>query len=153
MAVSYAVLHTEITTDPRGYGYAPLLASGNDDGLASLLNKVRDGTDGFPAITVKRTDIASNEVLEAIDSRDLAASPNAGLCSWFQSTTALVRMRLVNDDGTDTRILGNLRRLYTSDVQGSRTRLQALATRPGSRAEELFGSGTVLSNFDVGQAK
>lgn len=153
MSLVISVLHTEITTDPRGYGYVPLLSSGNDDGLAALLNKVRDGTDGFASISVKRTDIASNEVLEALDSRDLAASPNAGLCAWFQSATGLSRLRLVNDDGTNTRVLGNIKRLFTSDVQGSQTRLQAVATRNGSRAEELFGTGTVLTNFDVGQAK
>lgn len=156
--VNYTTLHTELTTDPRGYGYGPLLTAGNDDGLVTLLNKPRDGTDGFPAISVKRLDCAPSEILEAIDIRDLQSSGlPAGMSvplaqSWLESVTQFARIRLMNDDGTKTMTRRNIDRLV-ANTNASQTRLDAVAVRAGSRAEELFGANTVLTNFDIGQAK
>jgi hypothetical protein len=59
-------------------------------------------------------------------------------------------MRLINDDGTDTRILGNIHdRLLVAGGQNSRSRLRALANRNGSRAEELWGRDTRVTDGDV----
>lgn len=151
MAINYASLKTEVQTDPNSYGYAPLLAAGADGAVAELLNKVRDGTDGFAAITVKRADIAPVEVLEAVDTRDFKASPSALEGSWFESITQYSRVRLLNEDGAQTRVMANLRRLVT-DTNGTQTRLTALANRNGSRAEQLFGTDTRVSADDVSKA-
>lgn len=151
MAINYVALATELTTDPQTYGYAALISAGSDAGLADLLNKVRDGTDGEAAITVRRADIAPNEILEAIDNRDFITSPNIAHASWFESVTQLRTIRLVNADGTNTRVLGNLRRLV-NDTQGSQTRLDAIAVRNGSRAEQLFGVSTSITADDIARA-
>ena len=145
MAINYAVLETELTTDPNGYGYAPLVAAGADAVLADMLNEVR------PSITVRRIDVSPNEVLEAIDVRDFVANPNAGWVAWFESVTQLRTMRLLLDDGSNTRVRSNLNRLL-GDTNGSMTRVQTISQRTGSRAEQLFGPGTVLAHGDISRA-
>lgn len=137
-------LKTEITTDPLALGYA----GKSDAEIADLLNLPR------ATITIRRANIAPNEVLEAIDSRDFDAAPNAIHVAWFESITQLRTIRLENDDGSATRALGNLRRLLqAADTQGSRTRLAALATRIGSRAEQLLGGGVTVTHIDVADAR
>jgi hypothetical protein len=153
MAISYPALKTEIETDPNSYGYAAHVTSGSTQAIADLLNLARTGSNGGPAITVRRTNIAASEVLEAIDNRDFEASLNAAHVAWFESVTQLPMLRLVNDDGSDTRILGNLKRFVQNPgPQGSRARLIAIADRAGSRAEQLFGSGTTVQSSDIAQA-
>jgi hypothetical protein len=75
MSITPATLATEINTDPLAYGYAAFVTSGSDGSIAELLNRPRAGTDGKPAISIKRADCAPSEILEAIDVRDLLASP------------------------------------------------------------------------------
>ena len=125
--------------------------------LASEINndKVRDGTDGENAITVRRTDISAADVLEAIDVRDFDTTAPGGnfSLSWFESVTQLRSLQLIDEAGANTRILGNLRRiLLNPGTQGSSARLDALANRFGSRAEQLFGSGTIITPEDVALA-
>jgi hypothetical protein len=150
-----ATLKTELTTDPLAYGYAQAVDS---DAKAALLNKLRDGTDGKAAISVKESAIDVQKVLEAIDVRDFvgdnATAGNAGTGlsrAWFESVTQYPTLRLLNDDGSNTRVLANLKRVL-NDTNLSQTRLTALAARVGSRAEQLFGIGTVLSGNDVQSA-
>lgn len=138
------ILKTEITTDPLALGYA----GKSDAEIADLLNLLR------ATITIRRANIAPNEVLEAIDSRDFETAPNAIHVAWFESITQLRTIRLENDDGSATRALGNLRRLLqAADTQGSRARLAALAKRIGSRAEQLLGGGVTVTHIDVADAR
>jgi hypothetical protein len=157
--IDLTVLRTELLTDPNAYGYAEYVADGSDQATADLLNAVRDGVTvprpGKPigaAISVRRADITPSELLEAIDSRDIAASPAASLLAWFQSVTQLAQIRLLNADGSNTRVIANLQRLITLDTNLSRTRLTAIASRAGSRAEQLFGTGTRVEWSDVATA-
>lgn len=144
MPLTYPALKTELQADPATIGYAALVASGNDVGLAALLNEVRAG------ISIRRPDIAPAEILEAIDARDFEPTPNVLAVAWFGSLTRQERVRLLNDDGSQTRVLANLRRLLLAlDTNGSRARLQDMANRPGSRAEQLFGAGVVVTHQDV----
>jgi hypothetical protein len=160
MAMTDASLRSELQTDPAGLGYAPYRAAGNHQALADLLNWPRDGVTAPPlagapagaAITVRNPSISAADLLEAIDNRDFATTPNAAHVAWFESITQQRTIALLNEDGTNNRVLGNLNRLITSDTQGSRTRLLALATRRGSRAEQLWGPGTVVTIDDIGRA-
>lgn len=151
MAISYPALKSEILNDPQTYGYAAFVTSHEPEKIADLLNKVRDGTDGEAAITVRRADIKSSELLEAIDTRDFINSPNALAASWFESITQAATIRLVNPDGTNTRAIGNFSRVI-NDTNGSQSRLSVLANRFGTRAEQLFGTGTFITPADVGAA-
>lgn len=159
MAINYPALKTELQTDPAALGYAPHVASGNAQGLADIMNWPRNGTTASPvnavvgaAITIRRPDISPNEVLEAIDSRDFIASPGIAHVAWFESVTQLRSMRLVDDAGVDTRVLGNLKRIVNNTPQGSQSRLNTLASRVGSRTEQLFGAGIELTHSDIGTA-
>lgn len=147
MAINYSALKNEILNDPNSYGYAPLVAVGNDTDLAVLLNLVRAG------ISIKRPNVSSSEILEAIDIRDFLTSPagvnnNTFAASWFESITQFTSIRLTNEDNTKTVVRKNIDRMV-ADTQGSQTRLDAVAVRSGSRAEQLFGFGTSVSANDV----
>jgi hypothetical protein len=155
MALDLQALATEINTDPNGYGYAAWVALGSDGGVADLLNVVRI------TIDIKRTDISCRELYEAISVADytaLGANPNAGALSqerrylaWLTGLVALSRVRLVNEDGTDTPVMANLDAMFGS-ATGSYARIHALALRKGSRAEQLFGADTFITGEQVGWA-
>lgn len=156
MAFSLAALTTEIQTDPLTYGYAAFVSSGNDQGIADAINKVRTGSDGKPAISVKRPDCSPAEILEAIDVRDFPASPTGVNSvplaqSWLESVTQFDRIRLTADDGTKTTTRKNIDRLV-GNTQGSQDRLDAVAVRNGSRAEQLFGFGVAVTSNQVAAA-
>ena len=150
MPVDLVALATELTTDPRGYGYAPYVASRADGTLAVMLNQPRPTG---PTISIKRPDCTPAEVLEAIDIRDLPASPQ-GVTSvplaaaWLESVTQFPTLRLLTDAGQKTLIRKNIDRLV-GDTNGSQARLDAVAVRVGSRAEELFGYGVVVEHTQV----
>jgi hypothetical protein len=147
MAVNLPVLKNELLTDPLTYGYAAFIAANEPESCAAALNKIRLGNDGEAAITINRDNISSQELLEAIDTRDFGA-PGGAAVAWFQSVTRLDTLRLFDTAGNPTRVRANLDRMI-NNAQGSQTRLDALAVRPGSRAEVLFGPGTVVSISDV----
>ena len=156
-AAQLTALRNEIQTDPQALGYAPFVSGGQDGAVCDVINFIRDGvTAAFngvvgTAITVRRSDVSPNEVLEAIDLADLITTATTIQCSWLESITQTRTMRLLNDDGTNTRVLSNLRSLLAAGSQ-SRTRLNNVANRNGSRAESLFGTGTVIVPDDVAKA-
>lgn len=155
MSMTAAALRTELQTDPAALGYAALVASGNDAGLASLLNAPRAG------IAVRRADISTQELAEAIlvtDFTALPANPTAAQLSserrylaWLTGLLAGSAVRLLNDDGTDTPVVANLKAIFAAGT-GTHTRLVALASRQGSRAEQLWGRGATVGASDVAAA-
>lgn len=151
MAINYVALKAEIQNDPQTYGYAAFVAAGEPEKVAEALNKLRDGTDGETAISVRRTDITPVELLEALDSRDIAASTSTLAGAYLQALLVLPAIRLTNANGNANRIKDNLDRMITNG-NNSQSRFNALTVRVGSRAEQLFGAGTVISTADVGQA-
>jgi hypothetical protein len=151
--VDYFKLYQELTTDAPGYGYAPMVAAQDWAGLAALLNTVRDGSSGT-AIVRRRANIRASEVLEAIDYRDFKDAPNPSLVAWFQSATQLSAIRLLTDDGQNTRALGNIRALISAPADqvyfGSFGRINQIANEFISRATQL-GLGSVQGS-DVAEA-
>lgn len=145
MAIDYVALKTEIQTDPNTYGYAAMVAAGNMQGVADALNRVR------ASIDIPRHDVTPQEVLEAIAVAHFISNPNTLYASWFESITQLPMLRILNADGTDSRVMTNLMAILTNGSL-SETRLRNLAKRKGSRAEQLFGVGTFLGWQDITQA-
>lgn len=168
------VLNTELKTDPRGYGFRALVAASeggtsqtgtNDTECARLLGLPRDGTAGtVPSnptgaggaangiISIRRPTITRAELLEAIDTRDLKASPTVLEGSVLESILQTDAVTLFAADGTTaTMTKANLNRLVTN-TNGSQTRLNALGKEPASRAAELLGYGATVSTADVGAA-
>lgn len=161
MAMTLAALKTEIQTDPQTYGYAAHVAAGEPELIAEKLNKVRDGTDGEAAITLRRADISPQELWGAISVADYTALPGNPTAaqlsterrylSWLTGLSAQPKVRLLNDDGSDGPVIANLNAMFGAGT-GTRNRIAALANRFGSRAEQLFGADTVVSIQDVSDA-
>lgn len=143
MSVDLAALKTELLTDPNAYGYAPLVAVGSCGELADLLNKVRAN------ITVPLAVVPPMDILEAIAVDDFIASQTILMGSWFESLTQFPSIRILKDNGNDTRVMSNIMKILKNGT-ASETRIRALASRLGSRAEQLFSVAVTPS--DVAQA-
>jgi hypothetical protein len=156
MAIDYVALRNELLADPRAYGYQAFRDNGDDLSLAELLNRVRDGSGGFAAIQIRRADISPDELLNVLDLRDLSVPPSvpspALAAAWLESALQAPRLAITVPGGsTDNLIKDNLD-LLVGNTNGSQTRLNALARRNGSRAEELFGTGTRINDQDIARA-
>jgi hypothetical protein len=155
MAINYTTLKNEILNDPNAYGYAEHVTAGSNQAIADLLNLPR------VAITIRKSDVSSKDIIEAIAISDfpaLAQNPtNAQLSTerrslaWLECLMNVDMVRLLNDDGSDTPVIANLEGMFPVGT-GTRNRLRALAVRAGSRAEQLFGTNTFISSSDVAQA-
>lgn len=151
--VDIAILRTELATDPLGLGYA---AEPSAQLVADLLTLVR------PALIVRRADISAAEIAAAIDVADfpaLSGNPNAQQLSrerqylaWLAAILSVPAVRLLHDDGSPTPVIANFQVMFPAGT-GTRARLVALAERPGSRAEQLFGPGVRVTHEDVAQAR
>jgi hypothetical protein len=163
-AIDPAALRNEITTDPTGLGLRALVAAAEggsavgptrDADVAAALNLLRAG------IQVKRSDVTPAEIFGAVDVGDYAAlpaSPSVAQLSserrylaWLSGLAAVPAIRLLNDDGTDGPAIVNLKAMFGAGT-GTRTRLSALATRNGSRAEQIWGAPATVSVSDVSLA-
>lgn len=151
-----AQLKSELTTDPTGLGLTALYTAGNDQGAADALNLRR------ATVTIRRADIAAKELWEAIDVADmtaLPASPTAAQLSterrqlaWLSGLPNIGALRLLNDDGTNAPPVANLVAMFAAGTL-TRTRITALGTRQGSRAEQLFGRDVAVSADDIARAR
>lgn len=141
-------LRTECLTNPNNYsatisGTTQTLTqwyqAGADQAVADILNTTRAG------ITIFRSDVAPNDVKEAIAVGQLttaAAAPVAQLQgAWLNAFFNGAPVRLFTKAGADTRVLANLMALLTN-ASASETRVRALGSRTGSRAEQLWGCTT-----------
>jgi len=155
--MDYKLLNTEITTDPLGLGYAPFIASGNDQGLADLLNRKDDANSVVvPIIPVSR-------VLEWAGTRQGAASsPMKAITAAANDSSspvqgvAQVALRvfgtLQSIDLSRPAVAGMVQGLTLGGVITSAQRDALLALQnasPASRAEVLFGGGTTVTNSDI----
>jgi hypothetical protein len=145
MAVDPQALKTELTTDPRSYGYAAALAV-SDQAAADLLNVVRDGTNGGPAISVNRGTISSQELVEAVVQSEMPS--NANQRDWLIMVASGERVRV--DTGSTAR--AGLLAIFGAPTV-TRANLTAVSQQVGSRGEELFGVGTVVTGSDVDAAR
>lgn len=157
MAIDYVALKTECQTNPNGYTdptsgltLQAAYTGGSDALCAQILNGIRQ------AINVGRSDVKPQEVVEAIAIGQFAANITAIQSSWFESFTQLLTVQLVTVDAagvvTDRRVMTNLLLLLTNG-SSSESRLRTLATRKGSRAEQLFGEGAALTDQDIIKAR
>lgn len=143
MSIDYVALKSELQNDPVGLGYGAFVSSGNDAGLAAILNLVRAGA----SYSIFKNNIPIKEVIANIVSTD------------FTSLTALqiAKLQLLfagNTQGLDGTDL-NTRNIIIGIFSGMPTtvsNLTTIAKRQSSRAEVLFGIGTTITNFDIAQA-
>ena len=138
-------LAAEITSDPNGYGLVALRDAGNDQGISDALNLVRTGANGGPAITVNRGTISTQELVEAVVQSEMPT--NASQRDWLIMLASGTRVRV--DTGSTAR--AGLLAIFGAATT-TRANLTAVSSRPGSRAEQLFGVGTQITNADVATA-
>lgn len=145
-------LKTELTTDPRGYGYAADLAAGNDSGLVAKLNLARDGSNGGPQIRVNNATVDTGAIRAAITKAayDGLVTGDRAWLNWLTGAGTITV-------GADT--LQTLAGVPTSTgsvwAVANRTAMnaamEALLRFNGSRAQELFG--IAVTEADVIAAK
>ena len=136
MPVSVSELRTELTTDPTGLGYAAQIAVGNDAQLAEMVNQVRT------TITVFRNDVQSWELLASTVKADWDALA-AGDKDLYQALIAAGRL-----DATRASLRNLITALFPAGST-TRTNLQAIAQRTGSRAEQLWGAAVSVGQVSA----
>ena len=136
-------LKAEIDNDPKSLGLVAYRNAGNYLGICAKLNATY-GTVG----TVYRMDVSASEILGCLVWSEISAlNTNAWL-----ALHALLLPGTV--DATNVRIRGMFLGLFPSGTYPqTAANLAALSMRPApSRAEELWGTGTRVSEQDVANA-
>lgn len=144
-------LNNEITTDPLGLGYAPFVAAGNDQGVADLLNaKAVSSSRKVPLWEIKRQALQHGYWVAI---RAAATShPNQQVQAAAISAVDFVDdFRFTTMDLSDSAVQLMLAALVSGGVMTSdqKAALDGLAVTMISRAEQLFGEGTAITNTDV----
>lgn len=141
-----AQIKNELTTDPNGYGYAQFMPSAdfNPPALAELLNRVRAN------ISIVRTDVTPGEIRRCILVEEFITGQTILMGSWFESLMQSTSNDIVlkNPDGTNANDLKNLKRMLVNN-SASENAVVAIATRSGSRSEQLWGEKTSISVQEV----
>jgi hypothetical protein len=131
--IDQAKLKKEITSDSR---YAPHIAIGSDSGVADLLNEVD------AAIQIPVTFISREQILAAMDYAEYEALDEIARAL----LTEYLRPAVRGSAPVDNR--AHLSGIFANSPKTLAT-IEALYSRPGSRAEELFGAGVVVSHLDI----
>jgi hypothetical protein len=158
-ATQLVTLKTEFQTDPRGYGYAGQMNPRNDDMLARLINFARDGVTVPPAgvagqsIKINQATVNTG-LIRGATTLGAFGGLNVDEKDWFSWLTAngeipvnaetLQQLAGVPDSAGSMWLL--------ADRPAMNAAMEAIMRKWGSRAEELFGRGTVVSIDDVGKA-
>jgi len=149
--IDYSALKTELQTDPKSLGYAPYLATGNNNALANLLNEVHDSSSGTgdPEYEVTVNGVSVRDAMKKIVPSEYAALTEAKRDGW-RDILVLAQIEGGLIPNTDTDI-----RSFIQDIWATTTTLANFAeleTRDGSRAEALFGADTVIDDDDIVRA-
>jgi hypothetical protein len=152
-------LATEIHTDPLTLGYAALITSGADASIAAILNQrpgsfspAKTWTAAAPLVPIATVlqwgATGPLAAISAAQTSAIAGIPAVAIASilGFQALTTF--------DVSDAKNLASLAGFVAASVltQSQVNALVALGFAPASRAEVLWGLGTVVSSLDVAHA-
>lgn len=131
MPIPLAALKTELQTDPTALGLTAPYDAGQDSIAADLLNR--------PNVAIRMdVEVPAAVFVEAIDRTEyLVLADGDKRMLQLLATPDTVRLR--------NPALGAMFPLGTQ----TRTNLQFLAKRAGSRAEQLWGAGAFVAHSDV----
>lgn len=140
--MDHELLNTELTTDPAHLGYGPLVKSGNDQGIATLLNAPNAGP-----VAISRTDNASFvsaflPCLPAIAGLQDSAKKEMYWKIW-DAILAMPQITFSNPN------VSGMLAVAVADGIVTQEQAQSFLQRQGSRAEILFGAGVVVTTSDV----
>lgn len=133
-------LKTELETDPSGLGYAGPWAAGDNGTLTAILNEIR------PGITVEIAEADPQSVQACVVASEYAAISDVQRRAWG-CIVGLPTIPVKN-----AAIRAQILAIWAAGT-ATRANLAALQTRPGSRAEQLFGAGTVVSHQDIAKSR
>ena len=135
-----AALKTELQTDPAALGLAALVAKGQDADCARLLNIVGGST-------VAAAPLTGAKILRALDPTEFSLLP-------ADSVARLNFIILMSGtvDVADAATWAVINKLIGVTMPITAAALQAQKTQLATRAEVLFGRGTVLTDVDVAKA-
>lgn len=145
--VQHAALVAEIKNDPKGLGLPAMAHVANDAGGAAALNALNGpGVGPVPSdpVTIQQFNDA---ILDGVEYNGFNASKLAVLNSWIDGRTTIDLAAALSTN----RFLDS----FLSQAECPRSRANAIAasTQTGSRAEVLFGVGTVITAEDFGDAR
>jgi hypothetical protein len=140
MAFTLAQLAAEVNNDPSTLGLVALKTAGSDQAIADALNLVRATITG-----INRNDISAKELMAAVVLAEYTALTQANRDLW-QALLTIAPL-----DAQDTQTRTTVGAIFGTGTT-TRTNLQALASRTGSRAEQLWGTGTRVTALDVSRA-
>ncbi len=140
-----AALRAEFLADPNGLGYAALVTAGDDTGLAALLNEVHPVG---AAYSIYRKAVAVKDLLAGFVPSEFASLTTA--------QSGQLNLMFAGSGGTLDASDVNTRNIVTAVLAGKAgtiANFAVLVKKHGSRAEVLFGDGTVVTPEDCGAAR
>lgn len=144
MAYNKTTLLAELQADPMTLGYASLVAANNDVALAALLN---DKTKGG---TIDKVYITANELQSCVVASEFTALTSTQIALW---QAILVAASGAGIPIADIQIRQQLGVVFPNGGAGTtKAKINVAQQRAGSRAEALWGDGTVVSAGDVSLA-
>lgn len=147
MAIDYAVLKDELENDPKSIGYQSKINLGQDLAVAGLIN----ATTGPGAETISLPTISKGQFLLGIAPVGLTLpTKSAEIQAKWDRIILLASSADVVDIGNPT--VGLLLQAAIADELITPEQVAAFATRTGSRAEVLFGVGTLVRHEDIAKA-
>jgi hypothetical protein len=135
-------LAAEINIDPLGLGFAALVASGDDRGIADALNSL--AAPGAALVTM--SSMTRDQFLTAILPAALVlATKDAPTQAKWDRLIALAR----SADAIEPAVVTPLVAMAQGDGLLTTDQAAAIGKRTGSRAEVLWGAGTIIAQQDV----
>lgn len=141
-------LNSELTTDPKGIGYATPLAATNDNAVAALIN----ATTGPGAATITIPSLTHDEFATLIAPVVMAiGSASAALqAQWTPMLNLISGISVFQTTAGNMGLLNTLASDFPNQLTAAM--ITAATTRLGSRAEVLWGVGTVINWIDIAHA-
>lgn len=147
MAIDYAALKAELEADPKNLGYQANINLGRDLAVADLMN----ATTGPGAETVALPTITKGQFLLGIAPVGLTLpAKSVEIQAKWDRIISLASSADIVDIGNPTVSL--LLQAAVADELITPEQIAAFSTRTGSRAEVLFGVGTVVRHEDIAKA-
>lgn len=138
MPINYTQLKQELQTDPTGMGYATVI--GNYQALTDLLNAPRAG------VTVEKVSVQPHELIASVTPTEYIALTQAQ-----RDYLALLPALRTLDIRTGSSLRNALNAVF-GPATTTRANYTALASRQGTRAEQLWGADTFVRPADIDQA-
>ena len=151
--IDYTALKTELTTDPKAMGYASQLGI-SDIAIATLLN----ATTGNGAATISISSMTRGEWDAQLIPMEDQVTTGTNLSGTTLSAAVIAKWNARisafrgGDPAISVAVMTPLLNSAVSDGLITSAFITQITSRIGSRAEVLFGEGTVIDHSDVSKA-